>query len=131
MFEEEPRFLCKEEDGCMVLYDSRGKQSMKIILDPKEAAVYALLDDITPKRAVLEKTSSICTPEEAEQILDSFVEHSLAIRRVLDPRAVGSNDELYLGLALREGFRTFRRDEKISVDVTRTDLKDPSGKLVK
>ena len=149
MFDEEPGFFYKEEDGHTVLYDTRGEQAVKIILDPKEAAIYALLDDITPKRAILEKTSDICAPDEAGRILDAFVEHGLAIRsataprvtdpRVADPRVPSSNDELYLGLALRGseefetllGPRPFGRWEKISVDVTHERSRDPAGKLVK
>jgi ribosomal peptide maturation radical SAM protein 1 len=133
MFDEEPRFFCKEEDGRTVLFDSRGKRSMKILLDLKEAVIYALLDDITPKRAVLEKTSGLCAPEEAEQILDAFVKHGLAIRSPAPtcPKASDRRGELYLGLALRDGFKTFRREEKISVEVTRLDARDPAGKLVK
>jgi hypothetical protein len=55
--------------------------------------------------------------------LDDFVTHGLAIS---DP-----SGEFYLGLALRAGFRTFGREEKITVGVTLDDAANPSGKLVK
>lgn len=118
-FDDEPRFFYKEENGRTVLYDSRGKQPAKILLDHKESSIYALLDDITPKQTVLEKVSALCPQLEVERILDDFVERSLAIRRISD-----SKGELYLGLALREGFRTFKREEKISVEGTRLDAGD-------
>jgi ribosomal peptide maturation radical SAM protein 1 len=119
MFKEEPRFFYKWEGERVVLHDSRGERRMKIVLTPRESSVYALLDDIAPKEKILEKSS--CPPEDAERILEDFAGHGLAL----------GHGGLYLGLALREGFRNFGQDEKISVHVVRGDEGNPSGKLVK
>jgi ribosomal peptide maturation radical SAM protein 1 len=59
MFDEEPKFYYEEEKGRMVLWDSRSGQSVKIILDPTEGAIYSMLDDITSKRTVLENWQKI------------------------------------------------------------------------
>jgi ribosomal peptide maturation radical SAM protein 1 len=109
MFDEEPRFFYREEGTRTLLYDLRPEQPVKIMLSPLEAALYHLLDDIVSEREILEKSSGLCEPEEAERILEEFVTHGFAMR----------SGDLYLGLALRDGFRIWTRAEKISVELTR------------
>ncbi|MDR1979585.1 MAG: RiPP maturation radical SAM C-methyltransferase [Synergistaceae bacterium] len=107
MFDEVPCLFYKEEEGRAALYDSRPEKPVKIVLEPTEAALYRMLDDIVPKWMLMEKASRICPPEDAERILDAFVTHGFAMR----------SGELHLGLALREGFKVWKREEKFTVAV--------------
>ena len=101
-------------EGGATIFDTRGEMAVTIVLDPKEAEIYAMLDDITPKRTVLEKIS-LCSPKEAERILNDFATHGLAMRsitnsntaasRIWNPEIPGPGDELYLGLALSENHK--------------------------
>jgi ribosomal peptide maturation radical SAM protein 1 len=75
-------------DGGGKILDTREGKRVEIVLDAKEKAVCALLDDVILKGEILGK--SPCPPEETVKILDDFVKHGLAIR----------SGELYLGLAL-------------------------------
>jgi ribosomal peptide maturation radical SAM protein 1 len=100
--DEEPRlcFIGAE----MALYDSRCGRRKRIALEPHESAIYEALDDIAARRDILERASAHCSPEDAERALDSFVAHGFAVRY----------GELYLGLAVREGFKEWSRDERLS-----------------
>ncbi|MDR1979586.1 MAG: RiPP maturation radical SAM C-methyltransferase [Synergistaceae bacterium] len=90
---EDKPTLCVTDGGSSIR-DTRSGKVVKILLEPNEAAIYAMLDDIAPEASLLERASKICASETAKGILDSFVENGLALK-------YGGQ---YLGLALRNEF---------------------------
>ncbi|MDR3264698.1 MAG: RiPP maturation radical SAM C-methyltransferase, partial [Synergistaceae bacterium] len=87
-------------NGGTEIRDTRMDKTVKISLDPKEAAIYSLLDDIVAETPLLERAAKVqalknVPGEEIMKILDSFVEHGLALQ----------SGKTYLGLALREDAR--------------------------
>lgn len=103
MFDEEPRFFYRQEEERVLLFDSRSEKPVKVELEPDESAIYLMLDDPTPLRTIQERAP--CSPAETLRILDDFEKYGLIMR----------SNNLYLGLALREGFRQWKREEKITL----------------
>ncbi|MDR1915764.1 MAG: RiPP maturation radical SAM C-methyltransferase [Synergistaceae bacterium] len=100
-----PAFFMRDTgDGCLSLFDSRdGTTETKIDLDSDESKIYGMLDDITAMNSILDRSSEFCPPHRTEVILASFVEYGFAVRF----------DNLFLGLANREGFKQWPLDERL------------------
>jgi ribosomal peptide maturation radical SAM protein 1 len=101
---EEPRLYLTEDEDAASIVDTRSGRRVKAVLTPNEAAIYKMLDDIVPSSSVIELASGFCGREEASRTLDSFVECGFAIR----------DGDLYLGLALRDGFKIWSRMERLA-----------------
>jgi ribosomal peptide maturation radical SAM protein 1 len=97
-----PALYIKDTEGGASLFDSRLGNEVRVDLDECENAVYGALDDISDKKSVLKRVAGFCDERRAEEILDSFVGYGFAVRR----------GESYLGLAHREGFKTWTQIER-------------------
>ena len=86
-----------DRGGKISLFDSRSGRAAKINLDLEESGVYKMLDDVIDRDTLLKETAAICSADKADEILDSFVRHGLAVRF----------GDKYLGLALTDGYKDF------------------------
>jgi ribosomal peptide maturation radical SAM protein 1 len=103
---EETPCLCLADDGSSVV-DSRAEARVKIAFQGAEAEIYGMLDDISAKSSIMERSSAVCSEDETERILESFVGCGLAMR----------SGDLYLGLALRGGFKKWSLSEKFAFGI--------------